>query len=180
MPRGVAPIPSDASEEDKRRIALIQLALLTVLNILYVLKLYMKQSIATKQKRELPTYVERKDCPTRGSYYHVYRLDVERQIGSQSSLRFFLSDTHLSAIEELVGTTSLGLISVQLLMSSTVMVEDIKSSAASRQWSFAWCNREKNGATHWIATNCLSRKLLSFTGCIPPQLDLILAKEVPS
>lgn len=84
------------------------------------------------------------------------------------------------ALEELVGTTSLGLISIQLLMSSTAMVEDIKSWAASRQWSFAWCNREKNRASHWIATNCLSRKLLSFTGCIPPELDLILTKEVPS
>ncbi|KAI8553497.1 hypothetical protein RHMOL_Rhmol05G0020300 [Rhododendron molle] len=60
------------------------------------------------------------------------------------------------------------------------MVEEIKSWAASRQCSFTWCNREKNRAACWIATNCLNRKLLSFMGCIPPELDLILAKEVPS
>lgn len=34
---------------------------------------------------------------------------------------------------------------------------------------------------NWIATNCLSRKLLVvFTGCIPPDLEHIMAKECPS
>lgn len=63
---------------------------------------------------------------------------------------------------------------------NAAVVEDIKTWAASEQWSFVWCNREKNRAAHWVATSCLSRSLFTSMGCIPPDLELIVAKEVPS
>lgn len=74
-------------------------------------------------------------------------------------------------IEMISGSSSLGCWEIQAI------VEDIKSWARDRQWSFVWGNRSKNKAAHWIATSCLDRKITSSTGCILPELKTILCKS---
>lgn len=58
------------------------------------------------------------------------------------------------------------------------IVEDIKAWASSRNWSFVWCCREKNRAAQWLASNSLSRRIPFHTGCIPPGLAILLARDL--
>lgn len=58
------------------------------------------------------------------------------------------------------------------------IVDDIKAWASRRQWTFTWCRRECNKAAHWIASNCLARRSLFHTGCIPPALESLLSKDL--
>lgn len=58
------------------------------------------------------------------------------------------------------------------------VVKDIKEWAKTRNWSFNWCRRVQNRAAHWIASKCLSRDLLLFSGCIPPGLNSILCNDL--
>lgn len=60
----------------------------------------------------------------------------------------------------------------------SAIVEDIKSWAKNREWIFKWCRRATNSAAHWIATNSKSRSLHCFTGCIPPDLETILSRDL--
>lgn len=59
------------------------------------------------------------------------------------------------------------------------LVDDIKDWAGARQWFFVWCCREKSKSAHWLASNCLNRKILIHTDCIPPGLGALLARESP-
>lgn len=58
------------------------------------------------------------------------------------------------------------------------IVADIKKWAGTRRWSFVWCNRGLNKAAHWIASECIDKKILFHTGCIPPALESILRKDL--
>lgn len=59
------------------------------------------------------------------------------------------------------------------------LIEDIKVWAETANWTFTWCSRKTNGVAHWLATSCLARRILFQTGCIPPGLDCVLAKDFP-
>ncbi|KAI8571590.1 hypothetical protein RHMOL_Rhmol01G0131800 [Rhododendron molle] len=57
------------------------------------------------------------------------------------------------------------------------LIDDIKSWASSRQLSFVWCCQEQNRSAHWLASNCLNRKILVNSGCIPPGLRSLLDRD---
>lgn len=58
------------------------------------------------------------------------------------------------------------------------IVDDIKTWAKNRRWIFKWCRRECNRGAHWIATNGRSQRYALSTGCIPPELESVLSKDL--
>lgn len=58
------------------------------------------------------------------------------------------------------------------------VIDDLKFWSSSFKWSFVWCNREKNKAAHWLATKCLQKTILVNTGCLPPDFEEILCKDL--
>lgn len=59
-------------------------------------------------------------------------------------------------------------------ISSNISPPPFLAWARARQWTFVWCSRSKNKATHWIDSSCLDRKNMD---CILPELESILFKD---
>lgn len=59
------------------------------------------------------------------------------------------------------------------------LVDDIMTWASTNNWKFVWCSRKVNGVAHWLASNCLVRRILFQSGCIPPGLDKVLVRDLP-
>ncbi|KAG5537109.1 hypothetical protein RHGRI_024523 [Rhododendron griersonianum] len=60
------------------------------------------------------------------------------------------------------------------------VVEDIKTWAKGRNWSFIWAGRMKNKAAHWLASYSINSCSSIQLGCIPPEFDSILRKDCNS
>ncbi|XP_058211786.1 uncharacterized protein LOC131323970 [Rhododendron vialii] len=57
------------------------------------------------------------------------------------------------------------------------MVEDIKTWAKGKNWSFNWADRRKNKAAHWLASYSINRCSPIQLGCILPEFDSVLCKD---
>ncbi|XP_058211826.1 uncharacterized protein LOC131324012 [Rhododendron vialii] len=59
------------------------------------------------------------------------------------------------------------------------MVEDIKTWAKGKNWSFfIWTDRMKNKAAHWLASYSINSCSSVWLGCIPPEFDSVLCKDL--
>lgn len=59
----------------------------------------------------------------------------------------------------------------------STLIEDIKEWAKVRCWSFVWCVREQNKAAHCLADLCLRKNLVYHSGCISPEVGILLGKR---
>ncbi|XP_058208153.1 uncharacterized protein LOC131321162 [Rhododendron vialii] len=58
------------------------------------------------------------------------------------------------------------------------IVDDIRSWAKTRKWSFVWCSRDINTVAHGLAAFCADRFFVFQAGCLPPAVEVLVSKDV--